>query len=264
MTRFLKRTYRGLLLPLVLILVWEILNYLGLVNAYLLPPPSGIIDRLFSLAHNGELLKNLSASLYRVGCGFGLAICLALPLGFLLGLARKAQGYLSPFLTFLQQIPAIAWIPMFILWLGIDEASKITIITYSGFFPIFLNTMHGISNTDPKLKEAASTFGLSPGQIIIRVYLPSAAPSIFIGMRLGLSFCWRSLVAAELLGASKGIGYLIQEGRELAQPDLMIAGVLVIGLTGLVLDFFFRRLEKMILPWRETFEADEVPKWQPF
>ncbi|KLU65112.1 putative aliphatic sulfonates transport permease protein SsuC [Desulfosporosinus acididurans] len=264
MTNVLKKTMMALLLPFVLVLVWQLFSQMGWLNNYLLPPPSGIIDQLFALAHHGTLLKHLSASLYRVGCGFGLAFFLALPLGFLLGLVPRAQDYLSPFLNFLQQIPAIAWIPMFILWLGIDETSKISIITYSGFFPIFLNTMHGISNTDSKLKEVASTFGLSPWQIIVRVYLPSAAPSVFVGMRLGLSFCWRSLVAAELLGASKGIGYLIQEGRELAQPDLMLAGVLMIGLTGLFLDFLFLRLEKTLLPWRDTQERREVPKWQPF
>ena len=190
-----------------------------------------------------------------------LALCIPLPLGFFLGLVPAVRGFLSPSLNFFQQVPAIAWIPMFILWLGIDEASKIAIIVYSAFFPIFLNTLHGIASTDPKLKEVAYTYGLSRWGLITRVYLPSAAPSVFVGMRLGLSYSWRSLVAAELLGASKGIGYLIQEGREMAQPDLMLVGVLVIGLTGLCLDFIFRHLEKRFLPWQARVDTHEVPRW---
>lgn len=261
--RSFKKVLQGLVLPLIVIILWEILSGLGWLNVYLIPPPTQIGDRLLIIAGSGELIKHLGASLYRVVCGFSLALCIALPLGFLLGLAPGARDLLSPSLSFFQQIPGIAWIPMFILWLGIDEASKIAIIVYSAFFPIFLNTLHGIASTDPKLKEVAYTYGLSRWGLITRVYLPSAAPSVFVGMRLGLSYCWRSLVAAELLGASKGIGYLIQEGREMAQPDLMLVGVLVIGLIGLFLDFIFRHLEKRFLPWQEQADPQEVRTWQP-
>lgn len=257
-----KRLLQGLVLPLLVIVLWQIFSRWGWTNTYLLPPPTQIWDRLLTVAKNGELLKHLGASLYRVVCGFGLALVMALPLGFLLGLAPGARNFLAPSLSFFQQIPGIAWIPMFILWLGIDEASKIAIIVYSAFFPIFLNTVHGIASTDPKLKEVAYTYDLSRWELMIRVYLPSAAPSIFVGLRLGLSFCWRSLVAAELLGASKGIGYLIQEGREMAQTDLMLGGVLVIGLVGLTLDKIFQHIEKRLLPWQDKVEMDEVPRWE--
>lgn len=252
--RFLK----GLFLPLVTILLWEVLSQSGYLNDYLIPPPAQIWDRLIIVVLNGELIKHLSASLYRVLIGFSLALCLALPLGFLLGLIPSIRNFVSPSLNFFQQIPAIAWIPMFILWLGIDEASKLAIIIYSAFFPIFINTMHGIALTDPKLKEVASTYVLSNWALITRVYLPSSAPSVFIGMRLGLSFSWRSLVAAELIGASKGIGYLIQEGREMSQPDLMLLGVLLIGLTGLSLDYLLQRLEGKVLPWHHKADTQEV------
>ncbi len=260
--RFCLKLLQGLVLPLFILVLWEFLSGLGWLNIYLIPPPSQIWDRLLTIAGNGELLRHIGASLYRVVCGFSLALCIALPLGFLLGLVPAVRGYLSPCLNFFQQVPGIAWFTMFILWLGIDEASKIAIIVYSAFFPIFLNTLHGIASTDPKLKEVAYTFGLSRWGLITRVYLPSAAPSVFVGMRLGLSFSWRSLVAAEMLGASRGIGYLIQEGREMAQPDLMLVGVLVIGLTGLSLDFIFRYLEKRFLPCQEKVDPHEVPTWQ--
>ena len=264
--RAFKRSFRkllqGLALPLLIIILWETFSSLGWLNHYLLPPPTQIGDRLLTIAGNGELIKHLEASLYRVVCGFSLALCMALPLGFLLGLTPGVRDFLTPSLSFFQQIPGIAWIPMFILWLGIDEASKIAIIVYSAFFPIFLNTLLGIAGTDPKLKEVAYTYGLSRWDLMIRVYLPSAAPSIFIGMRLGLSYCWRSLVAAELLGASKGIGYLIQEGREMAQPDLMFVGVFIIGLIGLCLDYIFHHLEKKFLPWQAKVETQEASTWE--
>lgn len=253
-TRFLITLFQGLALPVIILVIWEILSALGRLNGYLLPPPSQIWDRLLTIASNGLLIKHISTSLYRVVIGFTLALCLALPLGFLLGLLPGVRSFLSPSLSFFQQIPAIAWIPMFILWLGIDEASKFAIIMYSAFFPIFLNTLHGIASTDTELKEVAYIYGLSRWGLITQVYLPSAAPSVFVGMRLGLSYCWRSLVAAELLGSSQGIGYLIQEGREMAQTDLMLGGVLVIGLVGLSLDFAFRRLETTFLPWQEKRE----------
>ncbi|MFZ3130687.1 MAG: ABC transporter permease [Desulfosporosinus sp.] len=257
--RFCLILLQGSVLPLFILVLWEILSGFGWLNNYLIPPPSQIWDRLLTIAGNGELIRHIGASLYRVVCGFSLALCIALPLGFLLGLVPAVRGFLSPCLNFFQQVPGIAWFTMFILWLGIDEAPKIAIIVYSAFFPIFLNTLHGIASTDPKLKEVAYTYGLSRWGLITRVYLPSAAPSVFVGMRLGLSYCWRSLVAAEMLGASKGIGYLIQEGREMAQPDLTLVGVLVIGLTGLSLDFIFRHLEKRFLPWQEKVDTHEAP-----
>ena len=262
LSRSFIRLLQGLVLPSCIIVLWEILSRLGWLNSYLIPPPSQIWDRFLIIGGNGQLVRHIGASLYRVVCGFSLALCLALPSGFLLGLVPAIRGYLSPSLRFFQQIPGIAWISMFILWLGIGEASKIAIIVYSAFFPIFLNTLYGIASTDPKLKEVAYTYGLSRWGMMTRVYLPSAVPSIIVGMRLGLSFCWRSLVAAELLGASKGIGYLIQEGREMAQPDLMLVGVLVIGLTGLCLESVFGYLEKRFLPWQENVDPHEVPIWK--
>lgn len=256
------KVLQGLVLPIVIIVLWETLSSLGWLNVYLIPPPSQIWDRFLTIIGNGVLIKHIGASLYRVIWGFSLALCIALPLGFLLGLVPAVRGFLFPSLSFFQQIPAIAWIPMFILWLGIDEASKIAIIVYSAFFPMFLNTLHGIASTDPKLKEVAYTYGLSRWGLMTRVYLPSAAPAVFVGMRLGLSYCWRSLVAAELLGASMGIGYLIQEGREMAQPDLMLVGVFVIGLTGLSLELIFRYLGKRVLPSQEKVDTHEVPTWK--
>ena len=258
---FCKKMLKGLALPVFILIIWQFFSYLGWLNGYLLPPPAQIANRLAIITGSGELLRHVGASLYRVVCGFGLGIVLAIPLGFMLGLFSGLRSLISPSLGFFQQVPAIAWIPIFILWLGIGEASKIAIIVYSAFFPIFLNTLHGIANTDPKLKEVAYIYGLSYWSLMTRVYLPSAAPSVFVGMRLGLSYCWRALVAAELLGASKGIGYLIQEGREMAQSDLMLAGVLVIGLIGLFIDFIFRRLEKRCLPWREKMDRREAPAW---
>lgn len=248
----LKKVAQGAILPLAVVIIWASFSALGWINSYILPSPSTIWFRFILLLGDGQLAKHFSASVFRVTLGFIMALAIAAPVGFIIGLVPKVKNYLAPSLNFFQQVPGIAWIPMFILWLGIGEESKIAIIVYSAFFPILLNTIHGVESTDIKLKEVAYTYGLSGVALLLRVYLPSSLPSLFVGMRLGLSFSWRSLVAVELLGASKGLGYLIQEGREMAQPDLIIVGVLTIGLTGMLFDKLFRYLEKRFLRWKDV------------
>lgn len=247
-----QKAARGVVFPLAIVIIWSALSNLGWLNSYILPSPLTIWNRYTLLLGDGQLAKHFSASLYRVSIGFLIALAIAVPVGFLLGLVPKVRNYLALSLNFFQQVPGIAWIPMFILWLGIGEESKIAIIVYSAFFPILLNTIHGVESTDIKLKEVAYTYGLSKLSLLFRVYLPSSAPSLCVGMRLGLSFCWRSLVAVELLGASKGLGYLIQAGREMAQTDLIFVGVLTIGLTGMLFDTFFQYLEKKFFLWKDV------------
>ena len=157
----------------------------------------------------------------------------------------------------MQQIPPIAWIPIFILWLGIDEASKVAVIVYAAFFPIFLNTVQGVVSVDPKLIEVGRSFMLTPAEMTRRVYIPSAAMTIFVGLRLGLSNCWRALVGAELIAASSGLGSLIMDARNLSQPDKIFVGILTIGIAGLLIDFLLRRIENKIMPWKKMYQAGE-------
>ena len=157
----------------------------------------------------------------------------------------------------MQHIPPIAWIPIFILWLGIDEASKVAVIVYSSFFPVFLNTAQGVSSVDPKLIEVGKAYCLKSTDMLRKIYIPSAAMSIFVGLRLGLSYSWRALVGAELIAASSGIGSLITEGRSLSQPDKIFVAILTIGIAGSILDSFLKKLEIKIMPWKKMFDRED-------
>ncbi|AET70348.1 ABC-type nitrate/sulfonate/bicarbonate transport system, permease component [Desulfosporosinus orientis DSM 765] len=252
MLKQVKIRLQGVILPLAIILIWQLVSNYGMVNSYILPSPHHIYFRCIQLIENGSLQQNILASLIRVVIGFLTALLLSIPLGIILGLNQRVKLLLNPILSFFQQIPGIALIPIFILWLGIDETSKIAIIVYSAIFPILLNTINGIETTDKNLIEVAIINGISKVGLAYRVYLPSMLPSLFVGMRLGLSYCWRSLVAVELLGASKGLGYLIQQGRELAQPETMFLGVFIIGLIGMSFDNVSKGFEKKIIRFKSN------------
>lgn len=252
-----KIRLQGVILPLAIVLIWQLVSSYGIINDYILPSPLHIFLRCIQMAENGSLQQNILASLIRVGIGFLTALMLSIPLGIILGLNKPLKLLLNPLLSFFQQIPGIALIPIFILWLGIEETSKIAIIVYSAVFPILLNTINGIETTDKNLIEVAVINGVTKIGLAYRVYFPSMLPSLFVGMRLGLSYCWRSLVAVELLGASKGLGYLIQQGRELAQPETMFLGVLVIGVIGMIFDHLARRIEGKVVKFKSNVNKEE-------
>ena len=251
------RIIRGLFFPVIIIIIWEFTAKLGLVSPYFLPAPSTVAQTFSDMLASGLLQQHLAASLQRLIYGFFITVLIAIPMGILVGRARTFRYWVSPTLAFLQQIPPIAWIPLFILWLGIDEGSKVAVIVYAAFFPIFLNTVQGVISVNPKLIEVGRSFMLSPPEMIRRVYIPSAAMTIFVGLRLGLSNCWRALVGAELIAASSGLGSLIMEARSLSQPDKIFAGILTIGLAGLLIDFLLRKIENKLMPWKKMYQAGE-------
>lgn len=256
MLKEMKFRLQGVILPLAIILIWQLVSHYEIVNNYILPSPLHIYLRCIELIKDGSLQQNILASLIRVIIGFFIALLLSIPLGIILGLNSRVKLFLNPILNFFQQIPGIAMIPIFILWLGIDESSKIAIIVYSAIFPILLNTINGIETTDKNLLEVAIINGISKVGLAYRVYLPSMLPSLFVGLRLGLSYCWRSLVAVELLGASEGLGYLIQQGRELAQPETMFLGVLILGIIGMIFDNLSKAIERKIVIFKPNNKED--------
>lgn len=255
----LSRILKGAAFPLLLIIIWEFAVRNGLVEVYFLPSPSAIGKTSLNMTLSGLLWEHFLASLKRLTYGFILTVLIAVPMGILVGKARTFRYWVEPTLHFLQQIPPIAWIPVFILWLGIDEASKVAVIVYASFFPIFLNTVQGVISVDPRLIEVGRSYMLGTGDMIRRVYMPSAAMNIFVGLRLGLSNCWRALVAAELIAAASGLGYLIKEGRELFQSEKIFVAILTIGLAGLLIDSLVRRLETKLMPWKKMYEAGKQP-----
>ena len=251
------RIIRGLVFPVLVIIIWELAARMAVVDPYFLPAPSSIVSAYSDMLRDGLLQKHLFTSLQRLSFGFTVAVVIAIPLGIIVGKTRTIRFWVNPTLSFLQQIPPIAWIPIFILWLGIDEASKVAVIVYAAFFPIFLNTVQGVISVDPKLIEVGRSFMLTSGQMVRRIYMPSAAMSIFVGLRLGLSNCWRALVGAELIAASSGLGSLIMDSRNLFQADGIFVGIFTIGLAGLMIDYSLRIIEDKLMPWKKMYQAGD-------
>ncbi len=242
-------TLKGLLLPALLLIWWLVAAALQVTNSYLLPSPASVVATALQLVHKGVIADHVAVSLYRVLGGFGLTFLIAFPVAVVLGLNRRLIPYVDPLLHFIRHIPPIACIPLLILWLGIGEASKLAVIMLAAFFPLFLNTLAGIEQCDQKLVEVGRVFGFTKKERFLRIILPAALPSIILGMRLGLGYSWRALIGAELIAASAGIGYMIIEAEQLSRPDVVIVGILVIGLFGYLIDYTFLRLAGRLVPW---------------
>jgi len=202
------------------------------------------------------LAKHLIVSIYRVFAGFGFALLLAFPLAVLLGMNKEWNPYVHTILECLRHIPPLATIPILILWFGIGELPKLLIVIMATFFPIFFNTLHGVGSCDIKWVEVGKSFGMNRREIFRYVVLPASLPSILVGMRLGLGYSWRALVGAELIAASSGIGYMILDAEQLSRPDLVIIGILTIGIMGTLIDWGFFMLANKLVPWKEGEETD--------
>ncbi|MBP2626660.1 MAG: ABC-type nitrate/sulfonate/bicarbonate transport system, permease component [Firmicutes bacterium] len=240
---------RGLYVPFMLLALWSLGAMTGSINHYILPPPMDIVATGMQLAQSGVLLKHLSISLYRVIVGFLLTFVVAFPLAVILGTKRNMNDYFDPFLAFIRHIPPIACIPILILWFGIGEPPKISIIILATFFPIFLNTLNGVLGCDEKLLEVGRVFGFNPREQFCRIILPAALPSVIIGMRLGFGYSWRALIGAELIAASSGIGYMIIDAEQISRPDIIIVGLITIGVCGYIIDYVFLKLASWFMPW---------------
>lgn len=243
------RTCKGLILPGFIALVWVLGAKLSIWNNYIIPSPADVFGVGQKLLVDGVLMKHVLMSLYRVFAGFFVAFMLAFPLGILLGMNARYRDYFQGLLEFARHVPPLAALPMLILWFGIGEWPKLLIVVLATFFPIFLNTLHGVASCDVKLIEVGKSFGLEGREIFQRIVLPAALPSVLVGMRLGLGYSWRALVGAELIAASSGIGYMILDAEQLARPDIVVLGILTIGILGTVIDWLFFRLTKLFIPW---------------
>ncbi len=243
------KNYLALVLPVVLLAVWEAASRLGLIQATLLPRPSAIAEVLVELIKSGELLVNLGISIIRVTEGFIIGATLGVLVGVQVALVPKLRIAVSLIFGVLRPIPVIAWIPVLILWMGIDEGSKITVIAIGSFWTILVNVVEGIKNVDKKYLEVATILEKDRKTLLLKVILPAALPAIFTGVRVGIDVAWRSVVAAELIAASSGIGYMIMYARELSQIDVVLVGVFSIGCTGIIIDKLLKMLETRLLSW---------------
>ena len=245
---------KGLAVPVAILLLLEIAVRVGWVQSYQMPAPSEIATTLTDLA-DGALWKHIGASLTRVLSGFVIGAGLALVFAAWVGLSREAEAYLEPTFAGLRSIPSLAWVPLLLLWLGIGETSKIVLIAIGAFFPVYLNGVAAIRNIDRKLVEVGQIFRFSQRQMIVHVFLPAALPGLFTGLRSGLSLAWMFLVAAELIAATKGLGYLLSDGRETSRPDIVLAAIIVLAVLGKLTDGVLAMLERRFLAWRDTFKG---------
>ena len=241
--------FLAVIAPLTVLLIWALGSNLGLIRASILPSPQRVLSTLISLCTSGQMAEDLSISMLRVLRGFGLGAVCGIIIGSLMGFSKTANKVLGSLVSIRRPVPMLAWVPLFILWLGIGESSKTAVIFIGSLWSVLLNTIHGIQSTDPKLLEVAYILKKSKWETITSVYLPSALPSVFTGLRLGMGSAWTCVVGAEMIAASSGIGYMISYARELAQPAKVFAGIIVIGAIGLLIDQVLLRLQRVLLKW---------------
>lgn len=246
---------QGLLVPLALVVLWEAVVRAGWISPNLMPPPTEILRTYRDLAADGTLLGHIGVSSLRVLVGFAIGAGLAIVVGALLGLSRRLEALFDPTFQAIRAIPSLAWVPLLLLWLGIDEGPKITLIAIGAFFPVYLGLVAGIHNVDRKLVEVGEIYGLGPVGMIRRIFLPAALPSLFTGFRTGLSLSWMFLVAAELIAATRGLGYLLTDGRETGRADVVIVSIITLALLGKFTDSLLRGLEHRLLAWRDVYAS---------
>ena len=243
------------LVPLALLAVWEAASLTGWLSTRVLPEPRAVALAFWQLLASGELLHHVAISTGRALGGLAIGGGLGLVLGLLTGTFRPAQTLLDSSLQMLRNIPALALIPLVILWFGIDESAKLFLVAVGVFFPIYLNTFHGIRSVDAGLIEMARSYGLRGWPLYREVILPGALPSILVGLRFSLGLMWVLLIVAETISAQAGIGYLTMNAREFLQTDMVLVGIILYALLGKLADAVARGLERWWLRWHPGYRA---------
>lgn len=246
----------GLVIPaLLLALWWYVTEVAHLMPVNQLPTPGRTWNTGLQLINNGELARHLTTSLGRVLIGFGIGAVFALVLGTLVGLLRPVEKLLDPFLQALRNVPSLAWVPFLLLWMGIDEPPKLTLIAIGAFFPVYLNLVSGIRQTDRKLVEVGYIFGLKKFALVYRIILPAALPYLLAGLRIGLGQSWLFLVAAELIASTRGLGFMLIDAENSSRPDIMLVAIITLALAGKLCDWMLQLLEKRLLRWTDSFKG---------
>ncbi len=250
---YLARPALGLLLPVTLALIWEFIVWRGWSNGRLVPPPSKVFSTIADLARSGELWLHIKATMRRVVLGFGFGVAAGTLLGAISGYWGLARRLLDPTVQALRAIPSIAWVPLFILWLGIFETSKVALIAVGVFFPVYLGVMGAILSVDRKIVEVGRTFRLSGPAMIRRILLPAVLPAYVVSLRVGLGLGWMFVVAAEFMGASEGLGYLLIDGQHLGKPAQILASIVIFAILGKTTDWLIEIGFAPLLRWQDAF-----------
>ena len=251
--RRISRAWLGLVLPVTLAVLWELVVWAGWSDGRLVPSPSVIFATLWDLAKTGELWRHAQATVLRVAAGFGLGVVAGTLLGAIAGYSTLSRRLLDPTLQALRAIPSIAWVPLFILWLGIFEESKITLIAVGVFFPVYLGVMGAIMSVDRKIVEVGRVFRLSGPALVRRILLPAVLPSYVVALRSGLGLGWMFVIAAELMGASQGLGFLMVDGQMTGRPAVIIGALILFALAGKGSDALIEAVARRTLAWQDGF-----------
>ena len=240
----------GTIVPVAGIIVWELLSRSGVFPPNALPAPSVIGQTIFDLGRSGELWRHAAITLWRIAVGFFLGAALGTLLGGLTGYVSLARKLLDPLLQSLRNIPSMAWVPLFLLWMGIQETSKIALIALGAFFPVYLNLSNGMSHVDPKLIEVGKVYRLAALQMVRRVILPAALPEYIVGLRSGLGLAWMFVVAAEIMGASRGLGFLMIDGQMTGRASIILASVILFAGLGKATDLLLETVGRRLLRYK--------------
>lgn len=243
------------LAPIALVVIWEWLAQAGWLSPQVLPAPSKVIRTAFKLATTGTLLNDLGVSLLRAAVGFVIGTAVGGGLGILVGFSRIAEALIDRSVQMIRAIPFLAALPLVIVWLGVGETQKVFLVALGVTFPIYINTVLGIRQVDPKLLELGRVQGLSSLQLIRRIILPGALPSILTGVRYALATAWLALVVAETIGAQSGIGFLAMDAREFLRTDVIVLTIVIYALIGVAADGIARFLERRLLAWHPNYGA---------
>ncbi|MET0334753.1 MAG: aliphatic sulfonate ABC transporter permease SsuC [Rhizobacter sp.] len=251
---------RGLpwLVPVLIVAAWELSSRTGWLSTRVLPEPWSVITAFWNLLKSGELVQHVAVSTGRALAGLAIGGGLGLILGLFTGTFRIGETLLDTTLQMVRNIPALALIPLVILWFGIDESAKLFLVSVGVFFPIYLNTFHGIRSVDKGLIEMARSYGLSGWQLYRQVILPGALPSVLVGLRFSLGLMWVLLIVAETISAQAGIGYLTMNAREFLQTDVVLVGILLYALLGKLADVLAKGLERWWLRWHPGYQVKEA------
>ena len=237
----------------VLLALWWAVTAAEWIEPLFLPPPSAVLEKAWLLLTKGymdsTLWQHLGASLQRIGLGLGAAILTAIPVGIAIGHNRVAQGILDPLIEFYRPIPPLAYLPLIVIWFGIGEFSKVLLIYLATFAPIAIATATGVRTVDPARVRVAQSLGATRWQLIRHVILPSALPDILTGIRIGLGVGWSTLVAAELIAATSGLGFMVQSAAQFLVTDVVVLGILVIAIIAFAMELSLRALQRRLVPW---------------
>ncbi len=242
------------LVPVGVIAGWQLLSAIGFIPTRVLPAPTDIALAGWKLLKSGDLARNIWVSFWRASVGFAIGGAIGFAFGLANGVSRISERVTDTTLQMVRNIPHLALIPLVILWFGIDETAKLFLVALGVFFPVYINTLHGIRTVDPQLIEMGRVYGMKNTELFWRVILPSALPSIFVGLRFALGIMWLTLIVAETIAASSGIGYMAMQAREFLLVDVVVFSILVYALLGKLADSTARVAERLTLSWHPAFQ----------